>query len=357
MASANCSKCQRYHSWPDALHIKIVCKCGQVIPCTEQFQDRNRPKANAWQVIHSRYAAAIESGRWNHAEELNWFETEFSKLLPCVSCGERWESIKGKIDLSAAEAAFTSCWSLHNAVSTQHVKPAKEAISYDLCRALYLQQPSMDDCCYAVTSLSMGNEARQSECLTTWKRAGLTVFAVQTAAEISVLREKYPQVSTWICHSDIAAPTLNRMADMAVTLQRPVLIINADIEIRGEQRVIREAVGSGGLIGIRHNYATQWWLGSLEQWGLDVFSVSPEDAKGLPRLSLRIGKPVWDYWLLHHFAGSRRSWIAQPMFFHRSHAQNWSAAEWTANAAIFSEHYGLKKFDSVKFRRKFPFSG
>ncbi len=80
-----------------------------------------------------------------------------------------------------------------------------------------------------------------------------------------------------------------------------ILLINSDIEIHGEQRVIREAIETGVLVGIRHDYKDQWWTGSRFIWGLDAFSFTPEQAAELPYDPYCIGKPVWDYWLPQHF--------------------------------------------------------
>jgi hypothetical protein len=315
------------------------------------------PKPNAWVTIHSRYATAIESGQWNEAAERAWLTKEFVKQLPCNSCGEKWLSLSASIDLSTAERAFETTWQAHNIVSVEHVNPTKQAITYEHCRALYLQQPSMDDCCIAVTSLAPNRLERQTECLATWKRAGLTIFAVQSVGEVKAMRESYPQITTWCIGESNGPPTIKRMADVATTMQMPVLIVNSDIEIRGEQRVIRESIARGPLIGIRHNYQSQWWINDRELWGVDAFSFAPESARRLPSIDLRIGRPCWDYWLLDFYRDADVGWIADPLFFHRQHDTTWTAADWSENAAIVEREIGLKLTRDGTFRSQFPFSG
>jgi len=310
-------------------------------------------------VIHQRYADAIESGRWNRCEEMEWYRKTWWRMIPSgCGCKESWIKITDAIpiDFTSAETAFQSLWLLHNEVSANHAK--KPEISYELCRALYCKQPNMDDCCYAVTSLSPNRTEHQTLCLNTWKRAGLTIFAVQSVSEVQALKPLYPQVATWCIESMSGPPTINRLADIATTTGRTVLVINSDIEIHGEQRLIREAVAAGTLIGIRHNYDSQWWINNREGWGVDVFGVSPFHAAKLPRLPLQIGRPVWDYALLDYFNDKPQKWIGEPLFFHRNHKCNWNGSDWDENAAIVEKAIGLKLSRSdVSFRRQFPLAG
>lgn len=360
MRKVVCPECKQINTTTDT-STSVICKCRNkfcvsesVVVTDNRYASSNVVRPNAWVTIHSRYAAAMESGQWSETVERHWLDNEFSKLVPCGSCGSKWLDIKPTIDLSTAEDAFRTTWHAHNTVSAEHVQPAKPPITYDQCRALYLQQPSMDDCCIAVTSLAPDQLERQTLCLNTWKRAGLTIFAVQSVAETAILKPQFPQVSTWCIQNESGPPPINRMAAIAATIQQTILLINSDIEIRGEQRLIREAIQSGTLIGIRHNYHSQWWINNREQWGIDAFSIQPSDR--LPELPFRIGRPVWDYWLLHHFRESQ-SWISEPLFFHRTHKQRWSKSDWDAGAKVFTDHYGLEDFDSMKFRRQFPFAG
>ncbi len=346
-----CAACDNVQYVPEGTRV-FVCKCGKV---GRSFVTDVSYNSNPWVTIHSRYAAAIESGQWDREQEEFWLHTTFARMVPAnCDCESAWKPLAEQLDLSSAEAAFHSLWQAHNRVSTEHVKPPLEPISFDRCRALYLQQPSLDDCCVAVTSLSPRRHERQTECLNTWKRAGLRILAVQTTAEIAEMREQYPQVSTWCVDSEPGPPRISRLAGLAVTLQKTVMLINSDIEIRGEQRIIREALAAGSLVGVRYNYDRVWWQSEMEQWGIDVFSFSPEIAAALPALDLRIGRPMWDYWIPQHLKeqGAKAAWIKEPLFFHRSHALNWTQADWQAGADVFTKHYGFENVNWQHYRKR-----
>jgi hypothetical protein len=94
---------------------------------------------NAWQVIHTRYAKAIHSGRWDETSERTWLNTEFPTLIPAsCGCGGAWQPLSDQLDLSTAENAFRSLWVAHNEVSTRHVQPPLPAIPYEQCRELWM---------------------------------------------------------------------------------------------------------------------------------------------------------------------------------------------------------------------------
>lgn len=313
------------------------CSCGQLI----RVENATSPAVNPWLIVHTRIAAAIQSGQWNEAAEREWYAREFVPLVPKSCCSDNWGPIERTLDWSSAEAAFRSWWSAHNEVSLKH--SGRPTITYEQCRALYLQQPSMDDCCVAVTSLSPQRLERQTICLDSWRQAGLAVHAVQPAAEIDSLRELYPQVSHWHATEESQPPKIARMAQIAIDYDTTALLINADIEIHGQQSLIRNAIARGMLVGVRYNYDSSWWLGTREQWGIDVFGISPQIAATLPDLELRIGRPMWDYWLPHHakINSFPMSWITEPLFFHRSHSLAWTQEDWQRGAHVFCEHYGV----------------
>jgi hypothetical protein len=346
----NCECGASYNSvpvWP--LH----CRCGVVLhrhqAAISSPVESCRAPRNAWQLAHSHLADCIEEGVWDEAAEREWYEREFLTLVPKSCCADNWGPIAETIDWSTAESVFHSFWRAHNEVSIKHA--GKEPISYDRCRALYLQQPTMDDCCVAVTSLAVDRVERQAVCLESWRRVGLSIFAVQSPEEIEHLRDVYPGVQ-WIESAD-SPPLIHDLASVAVKLDRTVMLINSDIEIRGEQRLIRNAIAAGAMIGIRHNYDSQWWQAKVEEWGIDVFSFTPQVAAELPRIPFRIGQPMWDYWALHFFRDRPQKWIREPLFFHQAHALRWTQSQWLAGLKLFTDHYAIPDFDSLSFRRSF----
>lgn len=309
---------------------------------------------NPWQVIHTRYADAIQFGRWEQLREKEWLSQDFPKLIPAsCGCGERWSPLSDQIDLSTAETAFRSVWQAHNTVSTEHVKPAKAAISYERCRAIYLPQPPLGIA--AVTSLSTKRLRRQTLCLDTWKSFGLSIHCVQAPDEIELLRIEYPMVDQWHA-AEGSPPTIKQMASVACVLNAQILLINADIELRGEQRILRDAMADGVLVGVRHNYDSEWWKGEAEEWGIDAYSFTPDDAAKLPDIDFRIGKPVWDYWVLDYFKSHKLNWICEPLLFHKKHPLAWSDDDF---AAGFKRLQGIQtSIDAPygkQFRKSFPY--
>lgn len=338
-----------------------------VITHTSNVTLNSGSAANAWVTIHSRYASAIESGEWSETVERHWLASAFRPMVPCLACAGKWLEIEPLLDLSTPDAAFRTSWELHNKVSTEHVQPAKQAISFERCKALYLQQPSMDDCCVAVTSLSLlpNHLQVQDKCLKTWQRAGFSIHAKNRSEEVERLKKLYPQVVQWHVCDDVPTEyatrtqSIHALAQTAVEIGQRVMLINSDIEIHGEQRIIREAVESGVMVGIRHDYEHHWWTGSRFIWGLDVFSFTPDQARALPYRPYAIGKPVWDYWLPQHFRslGQRMNFVGEPLFFHKLHETNWNYDEWMMAAGWFADQFGFMRTqeESVAFRKSLPF--
>lgn len=89
-------------------------------------------KLNPWGVLHSRYAAAVASNRWNEATERDWLFVEFRKLIP-AECGCQTNAVAelGKIDLTTAATAERTAFELHNFISSNRVSPPKPEFSWD----------------------------------------------------------------------------------------------------------------------------------------------------------------------------------------------------------------------------------
>ncbi len=197
----------------------------------------------------------------------------------------------------------------------------------------------------AVTSLSPSADrtARQRECLATWKAFGLSIVAVQSPAEIVAMQDLYPQVDDWVASDGEGAPRINELLNVAIDRDQPILIVNSDIEIRGAQSSLLDAITPGNMTsGVRHNYDRNWWQGKRERWGIDAFYVEPEAAKTFPLVDLRIGKPAWDYWVPFHCDrhGIASRWIGYGLFFHANHNQTWSKADIAEQVAKINRIYG-----------------
>lgn len=308
---------------------------------------------NAWRVIHQRFANCIEAGSWNAESEKAWYEETWKPLIPgCGSCRAHWAELEKLIDWTTAQTAYDSLYVLHNRVSREFAN--KPEISREYCDALYLQQPSLDDCVVAVTSLAPNRFERQNECLNSWKRFGLSIIAVQSELDDV---SQYPQLSEVVrIGNPSPAPSVSQM--LCVARGKPVLLINSDIEIHGKQSLLRTAIEAGSVIGLRHNYNRHWWLSTRDQWGFDAFVVHPEKVRQIEPQAFQIGKPWWDYWLADQLRTDAHTFIAEPLFFHRDHEATWTDADWEFYGDEFAKIHGRKysRKDVAEFRSQFPYA-
>ena len=245
-------------------------------------------------------------------------------------------------------------WELHNAVNAK-LERGLFSWSKFLCR-YPIQQPPISDF-VAVTSLAPHRFDRQTEVLNSWVKFGLKIVSVNTFAEFEAIGSDYPQVSAWMhSESDCKTQRINSLLDVATRWELPVLLINSDIEIYGDQsRLISLARARKSAIGIRFNYDSSPLDSTSERWGLDAYLVYPEQVARLPRVDWAIGKPMWDYWLaweLNRLGGSPE-WIGDPYFFHKSHPVAWTQEECTKSHLVFNEQF--EPMDWAAWRAGQPF--
>lgn len=230
-----------------------------------------------------------------------------------------------------------------------------------------LQQKSLDDYCIAATSLAPGDRDfdKQTAALNTWGKFGLSITAVQRTGEIEELKSRYPQVTRWVANDETGSeydnPTqpINKIADVATETGQVVLVINADIEVYGNQEMLTEALKTKKqIVGIRWNHDGNYQAAKRERWGLDVFSFSPEMAASLPRMPLSIGRPFWDYWIPIHCLATQTPmhFIGERLFYHRRHEVNWSRSDWSRGETWVTKHYGVSYGHmGSELRKKLPF--
>lgn len=228
---------------------------------------------------------------------------------------------------------------------------------------------SLDSHVLAVTALSEQphHQRRQTICLDSWKSFGLTIVSVNTEQEIDRLKHQYPQVSNWIASYEETGsyryPTqkIKRLCRVAEDLDHPILLINSDIQIEGDQSSLVDRLGDNKLVvGIRWNHDGDLTNSTREHWGLDAFVITPEMSRSLPDLEFGIGRPAWDYWIPFHFerAGYELAFIGDPLFFHEAHPILWDDREWFFGAEQIGKHYGVDietEFNSNLLRPRWPF--
>lgn len=327
----------------------FVCGCG----ATESRGPATPVSRSHWLPLH-RYAVD-HAGDWDATAAMVAYR-EWCAAIPgfgCRACRANWDqyTATNPPDFSSAEAFFAWGVAAHNHVSVHHVRPAKPAMTLEEARWLYWPKPRgcCDDAFVAVTSLAPRACPRQTAALNSWIDFGLTIHAVNTASEVGVLRGLYPQVDGWHVSSDQtqgfsrSTATINSLADVALELNRRVLIVNADCEAYGCPRVVTDLLRDDRLVmGVRHNYAVSRDVDAVrEQWGIDAFVLTPAMAAELPRLGFGIGVPVWDYWLPFHFRelGYELRLVEPAWLYHRQHVPGWLRSDWVHGASLFAVRY------------------
>lgn len=224
--------------------------------------------------------------------------------------------------------------------------------------------------CNVITSMSPNPArlARQMTCIQSWIDIGLNVICLNTQAEIAQLY--FPPGVTPLASDDVSTsydrPTqrVSALINAGIQTGLPFFLVNADIEINGHTQVIAAALAemvwgpsriadSKLTIGIRYNY-DEITEPQIEQWGLDLFGMTPDMARTLPQMPFGIGKPMWDYWLPLHFRerGVGFHWIREPFLFHKSHAIQWSDDEWKLGATVMESTYGYNMMENcLQFRQ------
>ncbi len=193
-----------------------------------------------------------------------------------------------------------------------------------------------------VTSFNpFGRIDRQQYCLSTWKKYGLKIVAFQTQEEIELLRDGFQGVE-FIASSE-SPPKIFDLCNLSVD-QDPALVVNSDISIKSNSfdfqndwRVHKKTL----TVGIRHE-RDPTGTKTLTRYGVDAFLITRPMADTLPNLDFRIGKPVWDFWLIWHFAAL--DYIIKPIkrgLIHHRHKQVWTKQTHDQNMKTFTDHYGV----------------
>jgi hypothetical protein len=203
----------------------------------------------------------------------------------------------------------------------------------------------------AITALSPNRHSleNQQKCVQSWERFGLQVFAKNTDEEIAVLKEHFPTVE-FISSNEVATcfayPTqrIQELARTAVELDRAVLLINSDCELRGSNDWL-QVDESTQFVGVRWNYDIESpYVVTEFRYGLDAFSFTPKQAMLLPDdFPFAIGHAMWDYavpaLMRHH--GIKLNIVHSPILFHRNHKQNWHNEDWFFGQRWIAENLGI----------------
>jgi hypothetical protein len=276
---------------------------------------------------------------WGHAPATDWLrETGYKEDLPSLRTTrgtgfEVWSLV--------AEAGERFVIPIQVMLVSDHL--VKRTVNHNWSAIRSKDESAL----VALTSLSpnLDDLAHISECISSWRRAGLPVFSFNHPSEIPEL-EKHFAVD-FVPVEETSAATfgrhyvpVNALLDWAGRHNGPVLIINSDIELQMQSWELQRArwLAEDGLCYfVRFNHdgdvASAW----PEPFGIDAFLFHGRDANLFPRSFMSLGKPHWDYWVPHTFAAHGRQLHAVefPAAFHLQHQSRMSWDEWYQCALEF----------------------
>ena len=197
----------------------------------------------------------------------------------------------------------------------------------------------------------------QKKALQTWLKTGLKTYSVNTKKEISILKNIYPEIETWIENDnlcgdfDIKSQYIQSLLDVAVELNKTILLLNSDIETY----IQNGDLDNYPMIGLKHNYKKYLNQSSIEKHGIDAYLLPADMIKEMPRSPLAIGRPFWDYLLLYNILQIEPNLIvnSNPIFFHKEHEKYWTDKECNIGILHMKEKYNIEySYDWVKWRLK-----
>lgn len=317
------------------------CRCGRDRPTARVVHQRNH-----WTELHRYPASLVAAGKvWDPLNARRWYRHWLSRIPRAgCDCRHRWARLSKPPWEEGPHAFFEWAWERHNHISTKHVEPANPTISLAEAYALHWPQEyaprSADVTIVSSINPAPDRQADQLRAVASWRSIGAAIILCNTPAEQSKLCGTF-SADRWITDlqcSPNTAPLVRDLASVAQRIDRPILLVNSDIEIRGRQSALRRFFdGDRQTIGIRWNYETDVVAAREFEWGFDAFTFTPQQSRKLPLdMPLRIGAPVWDYAVPWFIRPSRID--HQRLFFHRLHPLRWNRQQWIDGSRWMAGH-------------------
>lgn len=366
----------------------LVCSCGGIvrtdgtfhIPKPIPFQDIPSIRDGTWEKFntndHRREQqliseetvrrgnaawTALHSYRGSTPQERAEFLSHWETTIPSSSCGcsESYQRYRhdDPPNFESDYAFFVWGVRMHNKVN-EKLQRKQWSVAFAI-QQWKLTQPTMNQV-VAVTSLSLLPKHRevQDECLDSWRRFGLQVVSCNTQQEVEQLKTLYDVEFKVVGASSSYDRATPRIYDiMNSVTDNPILLINSDISIYGDQRFILDCVERReSIIGLRNNYHATIADSKVEPWGIDAFLLYPDQVSTFPDLDFAIGQTMWDYWVPYHLqkGNAKLRWVGEPFFFHKAHPVHWKKESTSIGRQMISSHYG-EEVDWEKWRRSLPF--
>jgi hypothetical protein len=201
----------------------------------------------------------------------------------------------------------------------------------------------------ALTSISPRHAMAHAQpmAVQSWVEAGFKVVSLNSPKEIAELREAYPSVEFVPCfrtmEGTFKAPyiPISAFIDYAKEQALPqVMLINSDIVIKdvaGDLGKYWDWSVNGLVIANREDHDGTFTNGKRYLHGFDVFMLSSKHYGLITQTMFCMGQTWWDYWLPYRFIrrGVQVVGVREPMFWHQSHAAQYSHDDWVR----MTEHF------------------
>ena len=172
-----------------------------------------------------------------------------------------------------------------------------------------------------------------------WSDAGFKVVSLNGKHEIAALKEQYPTVEfieSRTMDGIYKAPYIPISAFIDHAKEKKyesILLINSDIVLRDEKNDIGRYLqwSPNGLVIANREDHNGSFAGSVRyEFGFDAFIIHSKFYDSIPQTMFCMGQTWWDYWLPYRFINTGKTVVCvrEPIFYHQSHAVQYSQAEW-----------------------------
>lgn len=190
----------------------------------------------------------------------------------------------------------------------------------------------------ALTSISPKHNAGdvQLHAVNSWIDAGLKVISLNSKAEVELLAPQYPNVEFVTVKTGEnlykrSYAFISSFIDIAEERgYESILIINSDIQIRGNVETYFKECTGGLIIANRYDHNGDFQNGVRYDFGFDAFFIHSRFFKTLPKTLFVMGQTWWDYWLPYRFIVNKFPIfrVQEPIFFHQRHPIQYDVKEW-----------------------------
>ena len=198
----------------------------------------------------------------------------------------------------------------------------------------------------ALTSISPRHAIGEAQikAVESWKTQGCRVISLNTASEISLLKDRYDIefVEVTITTKGLyKAPyiLIGSFIDHARNNGfESIMLINSDIILRGSVSEYFSKCKQGLVFCNRTDFNRDFQDQKLYPNGFDVFFIHSDYYDLIPHTLFAMGQTWWDYWLPYRFIMSRVQLflVKDPIFMHERHPVQYNADEWHRMTRHFS---------------------